>query len=46
MTFLLQEFLREANTISSKTDNVKNSHIVVNVKTEIEKIREQIQNIL
>ena len=46
MAFLLQEFLREANTISSKTDNVKNSHIVVNVKTEIEKIREQIQNIL
>jgi uncharacterized protein (TIGR00255 family) len=46
MNFLLQEFLREANTISSKTDNVKNSHIVVNVKTEIEKIREQIQNIL
>ncbi len=46
MTFLLQEFLREANTISSKTDNVKNSHIVVNIKTEIEKIREQIQNIL
>tara|TARA_Y100001970_G_scaffold54312_1_gene68847 strand:- start:2417 stop:3295 length:879 start_codon:yes stop_codon:yes gene_type:complete len=46
MTFLLQEFLREANTISSKTDNVRNSHVIVDIKTEIEKIREQIQNIL
>ena len=46
MTFLLQEFLREANTISSKTDNVKTSHLAVNIKTEIEKIREQVQNIL
>jgi len=46
MTFLLQEFLREINTIGSKTDNVKTSHLVVNIKTEIEKIREQVQNIL
>ena len=46
VVLLCGEFLREANTISSKTDNVKNSHIVVNIKTEIEKIREQIQNIL
>ena len=46
LTFLLQEFLREINTIGSKTDNVKTSHLVVNIKTEIEKIREQVQNIL
>ena len=46
MAFLLQEFLREINTIGSKTDNVKTSHLVVDIKTEIEKIREQVQNIL
>ena len=46
MAFLLQEFLREINTIGSKTDNVKTSHLVVSIKTEIEKIREQVQNIL
>ena len=46
MAFLLQEFLREINTIGSKTDNIKTSHLVVNIKTEIEKIREQVQNIL
>jgi len=46
MTFLLQEFLREINTIGSKTDNVKTSHLAVEIKTEIEKIREQVQNIL
>ena len=46
LTFLLQEFLREINTIGSKTDNVKTSHLVVSIKTEIEKIREQVQNIL
>ena len=38
MTFLLQEFLREINTIGSKTDNVKTSHLVVSIKTEIEKL--------
>ena len=37
MTFLLQEFLREINTIGSKTDNIKTSHLVVSIKTEIEK---------
>ena len=46
MTFLLQEFLREINTIGSKTDNVKTSYLAVNIKTEIEKIREQVQNII
>ena len=46
MSFLLQEFLREVNTIGSKSANTKVSHITVNLKTEIEKIREQVQNIL
>ena len=46
MAFLLQEFLREINTIGSKTDSVEVSHLAVNIKSEIEKIREQVQNIL
>ena len=46
MNFLLQEMGREVNTIGSKTDLTKVSHIVVNLKNEIEKIREQVQNIL
>ena len=46
MNFLLQEMLRETNTIGSKTDLIKVSHIVVEIKDEIEKIREQVQNIL
>ena len=46
MSFLLQEFLREVNTIGSKSANTKVSHITVDLKTEIEKIREQVQNIL
>jgi uncharacterized protein (TIGR00255 family) len=46
MNFLLQEIGREVNTIGSKTDITKVSHLVVNLKNEIEKIREQVQNIL
>jgi uncharacterized protein (TIGR00255 family) len=46
MTFLLQEMGREINTIGSKTDNVDVSHLVVDIKDELEKIREQVQNIL
>ena len=46
MNFLLQEMSREVNTIGSKTDLTKVSHLVVNLKNEIEKIREQVQNIL
>ena len=46
MSLLLQEFLREVNTIGSKSANTKVSHITVDLKTEIEKIREQVQNIL
>ena len=45
MDFLVQEFNREANTIGSKCQNSDIAHVVVDLKSEIEKIREQIQNI-
>lgn len=43
--FVVQEMNREANTIGSKSQNVEITRIVVDIKGEIEKIREQIQNI-
>jgi len=43
--FLLQEVNREVNTIASKASDVKIAQIVVDMKTEIERVREQIQNI-
>jgi len=43
--FLIQEFNREANTIGSKGNDARISKIVVDMKAEIEKIREQAQNI-
>ena len=43
--FLIQEMNRETNTIGSKSQNVEIAHTVVDIKSEIEKIREQIQNI-
>ena len=43
--FLIQEFNREANTIGSKCQNADIAKVVVDLKSEIEKIREQIQNI-
>ena len=46
INFLLQEVNRETNTIGSKIDNLSIKHIVVNIKDNIEKIREQVQNIL
>jgi uncharacterized protein (TIGR00255 family) len=36
---------RETNTIGSKASNSSTAHLVVNIKNELEKIREQIQNI-
>ncbi len=45
LDFLIQEFNREANTIGSKCSDVETASIVVSIKGEIEKIREQIQNI-
>ena len=45
LDFLLQEMNREANTTSSKCSDVKVARIVVDIKAELEKIREQTQNI-
>ena len=45
LDFLVQEMNREANTIGSKANDVELARIVVDIKGEIEKIREQIQNI-
>ena len=45
MDFLIQEFNRESNTIGSKCSDSAISKIVIELKSEIEKIREQIQNI-
>ncbi len=45
LDFLIQEFNREANTIGSKCQDIEITKIVVDLKSEIEKIREQIQNI-
>ena len=43
--FLVQEFNREANTIGSKAQDIAITRLVVDMKSEIEKIREQIQNV-
>ena len=45
MDFLVQEFMREANTIGSKCGDTETVGYVVDLKSEIEKIREQVQNI-
>ncbi len=45
LDFLIQEFNREANTIGSKCQDSDIAYLVVDLKSEIEKIREQIQNI-
>ena len=45
LDFLLQEMNREANTIGSKCTDVKLARVVVDIKAELEKIREQTQNI-
>ncbi len=45
LDFLVQEFNREANTIGSKCSDVAISKLVVEMKSEIEKMREQVQNI-
>lgn len=44
LDFLLQEFFREFNTMGSKCNNAEIAHHVVTAKTELEKIREQVQN--
>ncbi|WDN88842.1 hypothetical protein BuS5_01810 [Desulfosarcina sp. BuS5] len=45
LNFLLQELNREFNTMGSKAYNSKISHIIVEVKSELEKLREQVQNV-
>jgi uncharacterized protein (TIGR00255 family) len=45
LTFLLQEMHRETNTIGSKTSDIGISHEMIYLKEEIEKIREQVQNL-
>jgi len=45
LDFIVQEMNRETNTIGSKAQDAAIAHIVVDIKAEIEKIREQIQNI-
>ena len=45
LDFILQEMNREVNTIGSKSDDVIISNCVVNIKSELEKTREQVQNV-
>jgi uncharacterized protein (TIGR00255 family) len=45
LNFLVQEMNREANTIGSKTNDADIAHLVVQIKEELEKIREQLQNV-
>ena len=45
LDFLIQEMNRETNTIGSKANNLEITNYVVDIKTELENIREQVQNI-
>ena len=45
LDFLVQEFLREVNTIGSKISNAVTAHMTVDMKNDLEKIREQVQNL-
>ena len=45
LNFLLQEMNREANTIASKSNDVDMTRAVIVVKEEIERLREQVQNV-
>ncbi len=44
LSFLLQEMNREANTITSKSMDANISQLVVHIKEELEKMREQVEN--
>ncbi len=46
LEFIVQEMLREINTVGSKANLLEITQIVVDVKNELEKIREQVQNIV
>jgi uncharacterized protein (TIGR00255 family) len=45
LDFILQEMNREINTIASKSSDIQISSYVVEIKSELEKIREQVQNL-
>ncbi|MEG1255255.1 YicC/YloC family endoribonuclease [Clostridium sp.] len=45
LDFIIQEMNREANTIASKVNDLELTNIALNIKSEIEKIREQVQNV-
>lgn len=45
LDFLLQEISREVNTVGSKSQHSKTSHLVVEMKSEVERLREQVQNV-
>ena len=45
LDFLIQEFLREVNSIASKISNADTAHLTVDMKNDLEKIREQVQNL-
>lgn len=45
LDFLLQEISREVNTVGSKSQHAKVAHLVVEMKSEVERLREQVQNI-
>jgi uncharacterized protein (TIGR00255 family) len=45
LDFLLQELQREANTILSKSGNMEITHCAISIKTDVEKLREQVQNV-
>ena len=45
MDFTIQEINREINTVGSKSNDIELSNIVIKVKTELEKLREQCQNV-
>jgi uncharacterized protein (TIGR00255 family) len=45
LDFLLQEMNREVNTMGSKADGLRVSELIINAKAELEKMREQVQNV-
>ena len=45
LDFLLQELGREANTLGAKVGDAEAAHLVVELKTELERVREQVQNV-
>lgn len=46
LDFLLQEIFREVNTIGSKTEMIKITRLVIQMKNEVDKLREQVQNVM